>query len=151
MRFKIGQTELQKRRKNLKIGSFFAAILVVFIYYNNYEYPEKYNDVLYWSIMGFIVLANSVGYYRYRRYLNRVKDHWLEVHSQQLQFFTQGHVSNLNIADIAALHFYRQKGTLQHIQIKLKNNRGIRLEGYDDLEVLADLLSEQVPKAHITG
>jgi len=151
MRFKIGQTELQKRRKNLKIGSFFAAVLVIFIYYNNYEYPEKYNDVLYWSIMGFIVLANSVGYYRYRRYLNRVRDHWVEVHPKQLQFYTQGHVSNLNLDDVAALHFHHNKESLQHIQIKLKNNRGIRLEGYDDLEQLAHLLSEQVPKAHITG
>ena len=124
---------------------------MIFIVYHNYEYPEKYNDVLYWSIMGFIILANLVGYYRYRRYLNMVKEHWIEVHPKQLQFHSKGEVSELNITDIAALHFYRHKGTLQHIQIKLKNNRGIRLEGYDDINALGDLLSDQVPKAHISG
>ena len=151
MRFEIGKAELQKRRKNIKIGGFFAGVLVIIIVYHNYEYPEKYNDVLYWSIMGFIILANLVGYYRYRRYLNMVKEHWIEVHPKQLQFHTKGEVSELNITDIAALHFYRHKGTLQHIQIKLKNNRGIRLEGYDDINALGDLLSDQVPKAHISG
>ena len=151
MRFKIGKAEIQKRSKNIKIGGFFAGLMVIFIAYNNNEYPEKYNDVLYWSIMGFIILANLVGYYRYRRYLHMVKEHWIEVHPKQLQFHTKGEVSELNINDIAALHFYRRKGTLQHIQIKLKNNRGIRLEGYEDINALGDLLSEQIPIAHISG
>ncbi len=149
MRFKIAQAELQKRSKNIKIGGFFAGIMVIFIAYYNHEYPEQYNDVLFWSIMGFIILANLIGYYRYRRYLNNVKDHWLEVLPEQIQFHTKGEVSELNINDIAALNFYRHKGILQHIQIKLKNNRGVRLEGYEDMNSLADLLSEQVPKAHI--
>ena len=151
MRFKIGKEELRKRSKNIKIGGLFAGILVIFILYNNHQYPEKYNDVLFWSIMGFIVLANLIGYYRYRRYLKMVKEHWIEVHPEKIQFHTRGEVSELNISDIAALNLYRHKGTLQHIQIKLKNNRGVRLEGYDDINTLADLLSEQVPKAHISG
>ena len=151
MRFKIGKTELRKRSKNIKIGGFFAGVIVIFIAYNNNEYPEKYNDVLYWSIMGFIILANLIGYYRYRRYLRMVKDHWIEVHPNKLQFHTKGEVSELNINDIAALHFYRRKGTLQHIQIKLKNNRGIRLEGYEEINALGDLISDQIPKAHISG
>ena len=151
MHFRIGIEELQKRSKNIKIGGFFAAILVIFIAYHNNQYPAKYNDVLFWSIMGFIILANIVGYYRYRRYLRMVKEHWIEVHPKQLQFHTKGEISNLNIDDIAALTFYRRKGTLEHIKIKLKNNRGIRLEGYADLNTLGNLLSEQVPKAHIIG
>ncbi len=146
MRFTIGKEELQKRSRNIKIGGFLAGILVIFIVYQNNEYPEKYNDVLYWSIIGFIILANLIGFYRYRRYLKMVKNHWLEMHSKQLQFYTRGEVTNLNLNDIAAIHFHRHKGTLQHIQIKLKNNRGIRLEGYEDINALADLFSEKVPK-----
>jgi hypothetical protein len=150
MHFRIGQTELKKRSKNIKMGAFFAAVLVLFIAYHNNQYPAKYNDVLFWSIMGFIILANLVGYYRYRRYLNRVKEHWIEILPNCLQFHTHGDVSELNISDITALYFYRHKKILQHIQIKLKNNRGIRLEGYDDLETLGNLLSEQIPSAHIS-
>ncbi|MFK5893892.1 MAG: hypothetical protein QM504_11790 [Pseudomonadota bacterium] len=151
MRFKITKEELQKRRKNITMGGFFAAVLVIFIAYHNNQYPAKYDDVLYWSIMFFIIVANLVGYYRYRRYLRMVKEHWIEVHTGQLQFHTKGQVSELHIDDIAALTFYRKKETLQHIQIKLKNNRGIRLEGYEDLKTLGKLLSDQVPKAHISG
>jgi len=151
MRFKIAKEELDKRSKNIKIGGFFAAILVIFIVYNNNEYPEKYNDVLYWSIMFFIVLANSIGYYRYRRYLRMAKNHWIEVQPKELQFHTDGVVSTLYTNDIAALNFHRHKETLKHIQIKLKNNRGIRLEGYENLKALGDLISEQIPKAHISG
>lgn len=147
MRFKIAKKELQKRSKNIKIGGILAGVLVIFIAYQNNEYPEKYNDVLYWSILGFIILANLIGFYRYRRYLKMVKDHWIEVHSMQLQFHTKGEVTELNLNDIAAIYFHRHKGTLQHIQIKLKNNRGIRLEGYENINALADLLSEKVPNA----
>jgi len=151
MKFKISTEEIQKRSKNIKMGGFFAALLVIFIFYNNSQYPEKYNDVLFWSIMGFIILVNMIGYYRYRRYLRMTKEHWLEISPDQLQFHTQGEVSELNINDVAALNLYRKKGKLQHIQIKLKTNRGIRLEGYDKLDELADLLSEQIPKAHISS
>lgn len=149
MRFKIGKTEIQKRSKNNKLSVFFASILVTFIFYNNQEYPEKFNDVLFWSIMGFIILAVLIGYYRYRRYLKMIKDHWIEVHPEFLEFHTKDNISKLNTNDIAVLNFYRRKGTLQHLQIKLKNNRGIRLEGYENINELGDLLSEQVPKAHI--
>ncbi len=151
MRFTIGKEELHKRSKNMKMGVFFAVVLVGFIAYHNNQYPEKYNDILYWSIMGFIILANIVGYYRYLRYLKKSKEHWIEVLPQQLRFHNQDEESELNIDDIAALQFYRRKGAIQHIQIKLKNNRGIRLEGYENINELGNLLSEQVPKAHISG
>ena len=75
MRFSIGKQEIQKRNKNIRMGSFFAATLVFFIAYHNNQYPAKYNDVLFWSIMGFIILANIVGYYRHHRYLKMVKNH----------------------------------------------------------------------------
>lgn len=151
MRFKIAQEELQKRSKNNKLGALLALVLVLVIYYQNQEYPEQYNDVLYWSMMGFVVLSILIGFYRYLRYLRMAKDHWLEIEPNQLQFYTNHEITKLNCDTIAALNLYRRKGVLQHIQIKLKNNRGIRLEGYENFEELADLLSEQVPKAHISG
>lgn len=150
MRFKIGESELQKRSKNIKLGAIFAGILVLFIAFHNHEYPEKYNDVLFWSMMGVIILINLVGYYRYRRYRRMVKNHWIEVHPERLQFSTNDVISQLNTNDIVVLKFYRRKGAIQHIQIKLNTNRGIRLEGYENIEKLAELLSEQVPKSQIS-
>jgi len=149
MSFNIGKQEITKRRKNIQIGVFLSTLLSVFIVYQNYHYPEKYNDVLFWSVIGFVILANVVNYYRYRRYLGMAEDHSIEILPEKIQFNNKDDVSQLDIKDIAALNFYRRQGNLQHIQIKLKNNRGIRLEGYDDLEGLGNLISAQVPKAHI--
>ncbi len=151
MHFKIGKEELNKRSKNNKWGFFFASILVAFIAYHNSEYPAKYNDVLFWSIMGFIILSVLIGLYRYIRYLAMVKDHWLEVQEDEIVFHNKGEDSKLNPDDIASLTFYRSKGILEHIQIKLKNTRGIRLEGYDNMEKLGDLIAEKIPKEHIIG
>jgi hypothetical protein len=151
MHFKIGKEELKKRSKNNKWGIFFATILVLFIAYHNNEYPAKYNDVLFWSIMGFIILSVLIGLYRYFRYLAMVKDHWVKVDHDQIVFHTKGEDSRLNTGDIASLTFYRSKGKLEHIQIKLKNTRGIRLEDYENLELLGDLIAAQIPKEHIIG
>jgi hypothetical protein len=155
MHFKIGKKELNKRSKNNKWGFFFASVLVIFIAYHNSEYPAKYNDVLFWSIMGFIILSVLIGLYRYIRYLAMIKDHWVEVQTEELVFNTKGVETRLNTNDIASLTFHRtshqSRGLLAHIQIKLKNTRGIRLEGYEDLEALGDLIAEQIPKEHIIG
>ena len=58
-------------------------------------------------------------------------------------------MTELDPKNIAAIRFFRKKGELQHIQIRLRNNRGIRLEGYEELEELGRLLTEAVPREHI--
>ena len=149
MSFKIGIKEIAKRRRNILFGALFSILLALFIVYHNYQYPEKYNDVLFWSVIGFVFLANLVNYYRYRIYLLKLSHHSLEILPEQIQFNNKDDVSVLDINEVAALNLYRRRGNLSHIQIKLKNNRGIRLEGYDDMEKLCRLICEQVPKAHI--
>jgi hypothetical protein len=44
---------------------------------------------------------------------------------------------------------YRWRGRLRHIQVRLKNNRGIRLEGYSGLEEMAAGLMEQLPEGKV--
>lgn len=151
MYFKIGQQEINKRTKNIWLGVFFSCLLSIFIAYKNFHYPEEYNDVLFWSVIGFVILANLVNVYRFRRYLDKVRHHRIEVQDEAIRFTTGDEVSSLGFNDIAALNLYRQKDNLQHIQLKLKNNRGIRLEGYDDLETLGRLIAEKIPAAHVSG
>jgi hypothetical protein len=50
---------------------------------------------------------------------------------------------------VAALNIHRRKGTPRLIQIKRKDNRGIRLEGYGDMEALAKALKARIPAAHV--
>jgi hypothetical protein len=116
----------------------------------NQHNPRDYNDILMWSVLGFLGLFGIIYLFRHMRYLRLVRDHWLELEEGKLRFHSQGSDSELNLRDeVAAIRFFRGKGGLLHIQIILKNNRGIRLESYSDLEGLAKALADQVPKGII--
>lgn len=147
--FSIAEQSLDKKRKNILWGGALSLVLVASILFGHYRYPETYNDVLLWSVVLFVIGANFVNYLRHRRYLRLIRDHRVEVLSGKLRFRTGTEVSELDLSDIVLVNLFRRKGILRHIQIRLKNNRGIRLEGYGDLEGMAALLTEQVPRAHV--
>ncbi len=149
MHFTVGEAEVRKRNKNILLGAIFSLLLAGMVAFQNHRYPEQYNDVLLWSVVGFVIIANVVNYYRHRRYLRQIRDHRVEVEPGKVKFRTGGDLSELDVQDIAALSFFRKKGVLQHIQIRLRSNRGIRLEGYNDLEKLGRLISEQIPPEHV--
>ena len=151
VRFRIGEEELRRRRRNLAWGLLLSALLAGIIAVQNYRYPQQYNDVLMWSVAGFVVLANLVNYLRHRRYLRLAREHYLEVLEDRLRFFSGGELSELELGGIAALRFFRRRGVLGHIQILLTNQRGVRLEGYQDMEQLGERLAGLVPQAKIIG
>ncbi|MEA3275013.1 MAG: hypothetical protein U9Q81_06935 [Pseudomonadota bacterium] len=147
--FTISDETLNQRNKNILSGAGLSLILCAVLAFGHHRYPETYNDLLFWSVVGFVVIANLVNFLRYRRYSRLVKDHRVEVHPGKVQFWTGGEKSELDPSDIVAVNLFRKKGVLRHIQLRLKNNRGIRLEGYRDLDRLAAMLTEQVPNAHV--
>ena len=149
MDFTIGEAEVRKRKKNILLGGVFSLLLAGMVAIQNHRHPEQYNDLLLWSVVGFVIIANVVNYYRHRRYLRKIRDHRVEVEPGKVKFRTGDDLSELDVQDIAAMSFFRKKGTLQHIQLRLKSNRGIRLEGYDDLEKLGRLVAEQIPEEHV--
>ncbi len=149
MKFRIADEETGKRRRNLFYGLLFTSILAGVVALKNQQAPQQYNDVLLWSVVGFAVLANLVNYLRHRRWLRLSRDHFLEVLPNRIRFWTNGQMSELLPEDIAAVRFHQRRGRLQHIQILLTSKRGIRLEGYRDLEGLSRLLEEYLPEAKI--
>lgn len=149
MAFAISEQEIRKRKKNTALGAVFSLLLAGMIAVHNYQYPEKYSDVLLWSVVGFLVLANLVNYYRHLRYLRMIRDHEVEVLPGKVRFWTGGKVTELDVKKIAGMFYYRKKGELQHIQIKLKTHRGIRLEGYEKLDELGRLIADQIPPEHV--
>ena len=80
-----------------------------------------------------------------------VKDHRIEICDDEVLFFTGTDKSVLHTKEIVALTFYRRKGEVEHIQLKLRNGRGIRLEGYTDLEQLGDAIADLIPKELVVG
>lgn len=146
--FTISPESLQGRTRNVISGALLGLLLVLLVGWGHIEQPRTYNDVLLWSVLGFIVLANAIGYLRHRRYLRLARAHRLEVGSGGIRFLTGSDVSELSLADIAAVTVHRSRKGIGHIQILRTDNRGIRLEGYGDMQGLANALREQVPPAH---
>ena len=151
MVYSISKASLQTRKNNIFLGALFSLVLVVVITAGHYQYPETYNDMLFWSVIVAVVIGNLVNYYRYRRYLRLVEHHRIEIDGDEVSFFNGSEKSVLAVKDIVTLTFYRRKGRLEHIQLKLRNNRGIRLEGYTDLEQLGRAIAERIPKELVVG
>ncbi len=151
MHYSISETSLQTRKKNILLGALFALVLAAVITAGHFQYPETYNNVVFWSVIIAMVVGNLVNYYRYRRYLRLVEDHRIEIGDDEVSFFTGTDKSVLDTKEIVALTFYRRKGQVEHIQLKLRNGRGIRLEGYADLEQLGGAIADRIPKELVVG
>jgi hypothetical protein len=133
------------------LSALFSLVLAAIVTAGNFQYPETYNDLFFWSVIIVVVVGNIVNYYRYLRYLRLVEDHRIEIDGDEVTFFTGTEKSVLNTKEIAALTFYRRKGQVEHIQLKLRNNRGIRLEGYADLEQLGGAIADRISKELVVG
>jgi len=151
MFYSISETSLQTRKRNIFLSAPFSLALAAVIITGHLQYPETYNDMFFWSVIIAVVVGNLVNYYRYRRYLRLVEDHRVEIDGDEVSFFTGTEKSVLNIKEIVALTFYRRKGQAEHDQLKLRNNRCIRLEGYVDLEQLGGAIADRIPKELVVG
>jgi hypothetical protein len=151
MHYSISETSLQTRKRNIILGALFSLVLAAVTSAGHFQYPETYNDMFFWSVIIAVVVGNLANYYRYRRYLRLVKDHRIEIDGDEVSFFTGTDKSVLDTQEIVALTFYRRKGQVEHIQLKLRNNRGIRLEGYTDLEQLGGAIADRIPKERVVG
>ncbi|MGB5442393.1 MAG: hypothetical protein WBN57_07175 [Gammaproteobacteria bacterium] len=151
MLYSISETSLQTRKKNIFLGALFSLVLAAVITAGHYQNPETYNDLFFWSVIIVVVVGNLVNYYRYRRYLRLVENHRIEIDGDEVSFFTGTEKTVLDTKEIVALTFYRRKGQVEHIQLKLMNNRGIRLEGYTDLEQLGGSIADRMPEEQVVG
>jgi hypothetical protein len=151
MVYSISETSLKTRKKNIYLSALLSLVLAAVITAGHIQYPETYNDMFFWSVIVLVLIGNIVNYYRHRRYLRLVEGHRIEIEGDEISFITGSEKSVLDTKDIAALTFYRRKGQLQHIQLKLKNNRGIRLEGYTDIEQLGSAIADRIPKENVVG
>jgi hypothetical protein len=147
--FTISPDSVAKRKRGILLGGVFSLLLAAAVVAGNARYPQTYNDVLLWSVLGFVLIANLVNYYRHRRYLRLIRDHRVDVYPGRIEFWTHGEKSVLDVSDIAGLFLHRSRGVLRHSQLRLRNNRGIRLEGYGDAEGLARAIAGQLPQGHV--
>jgi len=151
MPYSISKTSLRSRKKNIFLSALLSLVLAAVVTAGHLKDSETYNYMFFWSVIIVVVVGNAVNYYRYRRYLRLVEEHRIEIVGDEVFFYTGADKSILNIKDIARLTFYRRKGQVEHIQLKLRNNRGIRLEGYTDLEQLGGTIADLIPQEQVFG
>jgi hypothetical protein len=149
--YSISETSLKTRQKNILLGVLLSLLLAAVVTFGHIQDPETYNDMLLWSVISVVVVANLVNYYRHRRYLRLVENHRIEIDGNEVSFITGTDKSVLDTNEIVSLTFYRRKGQVEHIQLKLRNKRGIRLEGYAALEQLGAAIADRIPKEQVVG
>lgn len=151
MNYTISEASLQIRKKNILMSALFSLALIAIVSTAHMLYPKTYNDMLLWSVITLVIIGNLINYYRHRRYLRLIRDHRVEIDGDEIQFHTGSEKSVLNAKDIAMLTFYRKKGKIDHIQLKLRNNRGVRLEGYGELEQMGRAIAQRIPQQQVDG
>jgi hypothetical protein len=146
--FRVSPLGLRRRTRHQVFAAGLSLLLALLIIWGHGVQPQTYNEVLMWSVLGFAVLINIVGYARHRRYRRLARNHALRVTDSAVRFETGDQHSVLHPSDIAAVRVFRKRHGIGHIQIRRTDERGIRLEDYDDMEGLAAALKPLVPTAH---
>ena len=149
-RFTISPDSLRERSRNIAYGLVLSIGMALVVYWGHIQFPKSFNNILLVSVILFLVAANLINYVRHRRYLRLTKDHWIQIQPERVRFHAAGTITELDLEDVAAVNVYRRRGAPRHVQIKRKDNRGIRLEGYGDMEGLVKALRARIPAAHVT-
>lgn len=149
-RFTISPESLRERSRNIAYGLILGIGLALLVYWGHVHFPQSFNKTFLVSVFLFVVAANLINYVRHRRYLRLARDHWIQIQPERVRFHAAGAITELDLDDIAAVNVYRRRGAPRHVQIKRKDNRGIRLEGYGDMEGLVQALKARIPAAHVT-
>jgi hypothetical protein len=144
-RFVVGKEEKRRRWLNVGWGLLFSGAMVIAITVGHEQDPERYSSFLWWSVVWIFGAANLGNLLFLLRYLRTVDDHCIELAPGKLRFLSAGNWSELEFEQVSALRLFRSRGKLRHIQLLLKNRRGIRLEGYQDLDRLAQCLQDALP------
>ena len=144
-RFVVGKDEKRRRWINAGLGLLFSTAMVVAVTVGQQQDPERYSSFLWWSVVSLLGAANLSNLVFLIRYLRLIDDHCIELAPGKLRFLSAGKWSELDLDQVTALRLFKRWGKLRHIQLVLKNNRGIRLEGYENLGRLADSLQSALP------
>ncbi|WP_300317640.1 hypothetical protein [Accumulibacter sp.] len=150
-RFVVGQEEKRRRWINVGWGLLFSGAMIAAVVSEHRQDPERYTSFLLWSVTWLLGAANLANLVFLLRYLRLIRDHCLELLPEQpaapgrLRFYSAGKWTELEFEQVTAVRFFKRWGKLRHIQLLLRNNRGIRLEGYQDLPRLAESLRRALP------
>ena len=143
-RFAIRREERRQRWINVGLGLLFSAGMMAVVVVEYDRDPQPSVRSLMWSVILILTVANLGNIFFLLRYLRRIRDHHLELLPGKLRFVTAGESSELELAQVVTMRQFKRWGKLQHLQLLLRNNRGVRLEGYENLPLLAERLQAEL-------
>ncbi len=90
-----------------------------------------------------LILFGVVHLAGYVQYLRRSRTHRVEVEEDCLYFTTEGERTRLELRDVLLIERQKRLGEIISLMLRLRNQRHVRLEGYEDQERLMDLVEER--------
>ncbi len=145
MVYKISADEVKRRRKNILLGALFSIGIALLLGAQNAANEEKYNDFLFFSVVLFLVFSNFINGFRFYKWQDMTTKHRIEVEGDRITFCMGSEKSVLQNEQLATLKIKRKRDHVQAVIVGLNNGNKIRLEGYNNLNDLADLFLRLVP------
>ncbi|MBF0590047.1 MAG: hypothetical protein HQL53_13075 [Magnetococcales bacterium] len=142
--FRVAAAEIRRRNMNLIVGGVLGTIFCVLVYMGHLQQSEKYNAVLLLSVLAFFGLFAVIHVTGHVRYVLKIRRHVLEVHDDGIWFRTGDEESRLDLQDVAIAQPQKRWREGPSLMMKLKNNRVIRLVGYEEVERLTELVLARI-------
>ncbi len=141
--FRISRETIRLRHRNTIAGFAFAGALFWIVWRFRVATTEPYRAMLLGLVLLFLILFGVVHLVGYVRYLRRSRAHRVEVEEDCLYFTTEGERTRLDLRDVLLIERQKRLGEIISLMLRLRNQRHVRLEGYEDQERLMDLVAER--------
>ena len=142
--FRISKASIRKRHFNALMGILFGIALCIIVMRGHAVNSDRYNDTLLISVVVFVFIFSLFNLVGHVRYLLNSRKHHLEVGKDRITFVTGSDRSVLMLNEVA---FAEQQSRLREgpsLMMQLKSKRIVRLVGYEDQEVLTDLVKQRI-------
>lgn len=145
-RFTISQDTIRLRRRNTILGTFLAIALGVVLWRFQAQ-SAPFNALLLGLMLLTLALLTVIQFAGTFRYLRRSASHHLEVGEDSLVFVTHGERTELKLQDVLLIDRQKRLGDAISLMMRLRNQRIVRLEGYERQGLLMDLVTERFERA----
>lgn len=151
MVFKIGQTEVKRRQKNIILGFVFSIMFLLTVNMGDGIFGVHYNDILLLSIVIFFVFANIFNLVRHFQWKKIIEIHQIEVLENEIIFSKGTEKTVLKLDKIKTVRFKRRGDDVVRMTATLVTGNKIRMEGYDKMNSFAKWLADRIKPEQALG
>lgn len=147
MKFPISKVYLDKRCRS----PFIMTIQIVMISMSTYLMGDwTFSKVFTYTalVLAFSVLPNWVGA---KRYIKETENHHIEIQGSAILSFGKGYKLETDLSLINNIVLNMSKSGVKSIILKANKRVAARLENYENINELADLIKKATPNATIIG